>query len=230
MAVIYIYADETGNLDYDVIDGSGASPYFGFGTVSYIGDHGNALWGGLALRAAAEGRLSSSERTFASGFHAVDDSARTRHEVYAEIARQEPRFDATLLYKPNANRDVRERGEMYLYQLAWYLHLKFVVKEVAKPGDHVIVVVATLGTSRRRNEARAAIRDVCEQVRVDFTLCVWDAATSWGLQVVDYALWATQRRETRGKGSWWGDYVRPITHSVFFPWNCARERLDWSRT
>ena len=42
---VYLYADETGNLDYGGATKQGASPYFGFGTAVFIGDHGvEASW------------------------------------------------------------------------------------------------------------------------------------------------------------------------------------------
>lgn len=38
---VYMYADETGNLDYDVA--GGGSKYFGIGTATWTGEHGPHL-------------------------------------------------------------------------------------------------------------------------------------------------------------------------------------------
>lgn len=227
MSDVYIYADETGNLDYNADGKAGATPYFGFGTVTYAGPHGDALWRGMVLRADVGHKAGPGAGSARRGFHALNDSNRTRAEVFAEVATQGPRFDATLLYKENADADVKQRGEMYLYKLAWYLHLKDVITYVSSSGDRVFVIVATLGTAARATQARAALLDVCQMVRRDVILCQWDSATSWGLQVADYCLWATQRRESRGGGTWWQDYIRPLTRSVFFPWGYASTPLAW---
>lgn len=214
MTDVYVYADETGNLDYGGEGKQGASPYFGFGTATWFGDHGDALWSGLKLRVEIDNRGLS----LARGFHAKDDSRATRHEVFDEIARQAPRFDATLLYKPDALPCVRARGEMYLYKLAWFLHPKYVAVEVAEPGDTIIVVAGSFGTRARATQARAALRDVCEQVQHDVRLCVWDAPTSWGLQVADYGLWAIQRRLITGSCPWFESSVQPTLRSEAYLW------------
>lgn len=66
----------------------------------------------------------------------------------------------------------------------------------------------------RRQRLRAALRDVCAQMKRESVLCVWDAGTSWGLQIADYALWAIQRRADGGA-------------STFFPWG-ATTPMSWS--
>lgn len=228
MADVYLYADETGNLDYNS-DGVRTSHYFGFGTALFSGDHGAALWRGLNLRAQMEaGSSEGIVQNMPRGFHAVVDSNRTRAQMFAELAAQAPRVDATLLYKPNAFDSVRARGEMYLYKIAWHLHLKEIITRVSQPGDRVFVIVASLGTKKRATQVRAALADVCQQTRRDVVLCIWDSATSWGLQIADYALWAIQRRQEDRPGTWWDDYVSPTTTSVFFPWG-AHRMIPWTR-
>ncbi|MGL4338858.1 MAG: hypothetical protein ACRCSP_00330 [Rhodoglobus sp.] len=114
MADVYLYADETGNLDFDGADKVGGSTYFGFGTAVFPDDHGNALWAGLRLRA----RMESHDVRLPKGFHAVNDSSHTRAEMFAEVGTQAPRIDATLLLKANAYENVRAAGEMRLYKMA----------------------------------------------------------------------------------------------------------------
>lgn len=227
MADVYLYADETGNLDYDIAGKQGATPCFGFGSVVFDGPHADALWRGLALRAEVEARSNVGSKGMPRGFHAVDDSNLTRSEVFQEISSQAPRFDATLLLKSAAYAHVKAAGEMRLYQMAWYLHLKYLAPKVAKPGDRLFVIVATLGTASRRTQARAALNDVCQQTGIDYVLCQWDSAPSWGLQVADYCLWSVQRREERRSGTWWEEYIRPFTASVFFPWGQHSTPLRW---
>ena len=93
-------------------------------------------------------------------------------------------------------------------------------------GDHIYVIVSTLSTKARQTLATAALQDVCSQLNRKFTLCIWDAGTSWGLQVADYTLWTIQRRADTGTGTWWEDYVKPLTSSVFFPWG-YKQYMGW---
>lgn len=93
MRHVYRYADETGNLDYGADTGfkPGATPYFGFGTAVYYGDHGDALMAGLKLRTT----LAAGGVELPKGFHAKDDSHHTRGQVFDALRAQAPRFDST---------------------------------------------------------------------------------------------------------------------------------------
>jgi Protein of unknown function (DUF3800) len=218
MTDVYMYADETGNLDYDVA--GGGSRYFGIGTATWQGDPAEHLWQSERMRfghAAAGVECSK-------GYHAKDDSRTTRTEVYKVIQQQAPRFDATFLAKVNAYPNVRAKGPTYLYQLAWYLHFKEIASWVTKPGDTLYVAVATLGTAARRTAFKLAIDNVCQQVAplrlTNVVVAHWDSATCWGLQVADYGLWAIQRRIERGDDQWmWA--VRPTLATEFLPWGRA---------
>ncbi|MGV0041286.1 DUF3800 domain-containing protein [Mycobacterium colombiense] len=211
---IYMYADETGNLDYSPQGKVGATDYFGFGTAVFPDGHGEHLFGGLRLRA----RLESRGLHLPRGFHAVNDAKRTKDEMFDLIRQQAPRFDTTFLYKPNAYPTVRAKGEMYLYKMAWYLHFKEIATQVCTPADDLCVIVGTIATSARRALARAALLDVCLQVHRVINLCYWDASTSWGLQVADYGLWAVQRHLAGKTCSWFAPCVQPTLQSVFTPW------------
>lgn len=215
MADIYLYADETGNLDYGGAGKRGASAYFGFGTVVYEGDHGAALMEGLRLRAEVTGRGGVS---LSKGFHAVDDSSQTRDEMFRLVGSQAPRIDTTFLRKSAAYPRVRAAGEMRLYKMAWFLHFKKIAVQVSARQDRLFVIAGTFGTKQRGQQARAALADVCAQVDRDITLCVWDAASSWGLQVADYALWAVHRDLTGRSCRWFAPHVQPTLQSTFTPW------------
>ncbi len=219
MAHIYMYADETGTLDYG--PSSGSSRYFGIGTVTWVGDHGGHLWQATQLRFqhAAVGLACP------AGYHAKNDSHKTRAQVYELIGRQAPRIDTTFLAKVRAYSSVRMRGEAYLYRLAWYLHFKEIARQVAGPGDSLYVTVASLGTKARKRAFQDAIDQVCnDHAPWGCTVVVahWDSASSWGLQVADYALWAVQRKLERGDPSYL-DAIRPNLRSRFLPWGRAPE-------
>ncbi|WP_431893545.1 hypothetical protein [Nonomuraea sp. bgisy101] len=113
MSEVFMYADETGNLDYDVA--GGGSKYFGIGTATYQGDHESAFWQGHRLRLAH----ARAGVEFPKGYHAKNDNHRTRIEVCDVIRNQAPRFGMTFLAKDNAYTNVRDKGQEYLYRIAW---------------------------------------------------------------------------------------------------------------
>ena len=112
-------------------------------------------------------------------------------------------------------------GPVRLYKLAWFLHFKEIAQQVSEPGDRLYVIVGSLQTSSKRGAIRQALEDVCQEVGHDREIvpCIWDAATAWGIQVADYALWAAQRLIEQGRESAWFDRcIKPTLHSVFRPW------------
>ncbi|RBM18667.1 hypothetical protein DI005_18415 [Prauserella sp. PE36] len=217
MSEIYMYADETGDLDMS--GSTGSSTYFGFGTAVFTRDHGQELWEGLQLRCHLEQRGVNLPK----GLHAKNDSPATRGEVFELIRRQAPRLDATFLYKRNAYDSIKEKGPVYLYKVAWYLHFKEIARWVTKPGDTLYVIVGSLQTHNKRDAIRHALEDVCNQVAQRRTIvpCIWDAQTSWGIQVADYALWAVQRILEGRKCSWYEPCVVPTLKTRFLPWGQA---------
>ncbi|MGI5159364.1 hypothetical protein [Microbispora sp. CA-102843] len=48
--------------------------------------------------------------------------------MYDVIKAQAPRFDTTFLAKENAYDSVRNKGDLYLYRMAWFLHFKEIAK------------------------------------------------------------------------------------------------------
>lgn len=209
----YLYLDETGTLDFEARPGE---EFFGVGTAHYPGEHAQELWQGHQLRC----QLEAGGVRLQKGLHAKNDSAATRAQVYRIVANQGARFDSTLLKKANAYPRVKAEGKVRLYKMALWLHLKHVIGLVSSPGDRVFVVVGHLQTSTRRDAIRHAVKDVCSQMGYDreVVACIWDAPTSWGIQVADYMLWRVQR-EAEGKNvPTYSDAVEPLIHSRFAPW------------
>jgi len=222
MADIYLYADESGDLDLTGTPGSSA--FFGFGTAAFEGEHGNRLWEGLQLRCELERRGVHLHR----GFHAKNDSRATRGEVFALIAAQAPRLDVTFLLKASTSPDVRSRGPIALYQTALLLHLTGVISQVGGPADTVYVIVGSLHTSRKRDAIRHAVEDALLHLGKRHTRalipCIWDAPSSWGIQVADYGLWAVQRDLEGRPSEWLESCVRPSLTSLATPWGGASVR------
>jgi hypothetical protein len=204
MTEVYMYADETGDLD---MSGSvGSSNYFGFGTAVFTSDHGAELWDGLQLRC----RLEERGVRLPKGLHAKNDSPMTRGEVFDLIRTQAPRLDTTFLLKRNAYERIKQAGQVYLYKMAWFLHFKEIARRVTTPGDTLYVIIGSLQTSNKRAAIRHALEDVCQQVGRGRTIvpCIWDAQTSWGIQV-------------DRKCPWFETCVGPTLRTTFLPWGRA---------
>jgi len=107
--------------------------------------------------------------------------------------------------------------------LAWYLHFKEIVRQISDPGDEVYVIVASLKTHNKRAAIRSALEDVCQQSASDREIipCIWEASSSWGIQVADYGLWATQRIMEGRPCPWFEPCVQPTLQSKFAPWGRA---------
>lgn len=214
MADIYIYLDETGSCDYSQASG----PRFAVGSATYTGDHRDAVWDGLQMRCEMERRGIN----LPQGFHAVNDSNRTRHQVFELIKKHPPRFDSTFLTKAKAYPSVQARGKPYLYQMAMYQHLKHVVPLVSGPGDDVFVIAGTIHLIKSGvKAAREAIQSVCSQLSYDrdVTGCLWEARSSWGIQVADYCCWALQRSMDQKTCTWYDTVVEDLLHSNYGPWD-----------
>lgn len=212
-----MYADETGDLDMS--GSSGSSTYFGFGTAVFDRDHGSELWEGLQLRCQLEARGVRVPK----GLHAKNDSSATRGEVFDLVRRQAPRLDTTFLLKSNAYPNVRQAGQVYLYKMAWFLHFREIFRRVTARGDTLYVIIGSLQTNNKREAIRRALEDVCRQSARHCTIvpCIWDAQTAWGIQVADYALWATQRVLEGRRCSWYEPCIKPLLATSFAPWGTA---------
>jgi hypothetical protein len=184
----YVFADEAGNFDFST--GRGASRYFVLCTV--MAEHcdvGDAL---LALRRDLGWRGLHLDRVF----HASEDSQAVRNEVFGILAGMDCWIDATIIEKRKAQAHLR--NEASLYQMAWYLHFKYLAGKMAS-SDRVFVAASSLGTKRSRGALHTAVDDVvrqlspCQSHRVAF----WPTESDPCLQVADYCTWAIQRKWER---------------------------------
>jgi hypothetical protein len=191
MARKYVFVDESGNLDFK--KAQGASEYFVL--VSVTTDDCSAGTRLLELRRdmAWEGLGLASE------FHATDDLQEIRDRVFALITGNQIRVDATIVEKCKTQPHLRS-SEPRFYKNVWYQHMKYVVPKVAKAGDELFVVAASLGTKKMRKAFHDAIKDVMQQVSptTSYRVAFWTAASEPCLQIADYCAWAIQRKWERG--------------------------------
>lgn len=144
MADRYVFGDEAGNFDFSL--DQGASRYFVLCTVTMddpsVGNDLLALRRDMAWRGVA----------LDSELHATTDKQAVRDEVFALLAKSAFRVDATIFEKRKTQ--PHRQNEDGFYQLAWFLHFKFVAPKIAKAGDRLLVTAASLGFKRKREALR----------------------------------------------------------------------------
>ncbi len=188
MARVNLYGDESGNFDWR--HPPKASKYFILTTV-VVDDSHQIAHDLLALRR----ELAWDGADIDCEFHATEDAQAIRDEVFKIIAAHPLRVDATILEKAKAQPRLRTTPERF-YQYAWFYHMRHVTPLVAKDGDELFVVAASVGTKKKRKAFKAGIDDVMTQVagRRTYKMACWPAAIDPCLQVADYCCWAIFRR------------------------------------
>lgn len=215
MADKYVFSDEAGNFDFS--RGSGASRYFILGTVAAddcrIGDELLQLRRDLGWRGVHLDKV----------FHATEDPQAVRDQVFEVLSAGDFRIDATILEKSKAQPHLQD--ERALYKMAWYLHFKHVAPEVASPSDRMFVIASSLGTKKKRATFHKAVDDVVDQVSpcASHRVAFWPAASDPCLQVVDYCVWAIQRKWER-KDARAYDLIEDKVDSEFDVWSIGTER------
>lgn len=213
MPIHYFYLDETGTIDFESQLGN---QYFGIGSAHKFGNHSDALWEGHVHRI----ELEQLGVRLPKGVHAKNDSHTMRRATCSLITKQGWNFGSTFLRKDSTPTLVQSLGKDELYKQAIALHLNRVVKQITQPGDEIVVVVASIVLSKRKSAARRAVDEVCAALNFDrkVHMCMWDAASAWGIQVADYALWCTRRAVEIQNVP---DYARDMSEKMdqpHFPW------------
>lgn len=182
----YVFADEAGNFDFSL--NPGASRYFILTTVTMndclIGDELLHLRRELAWQGVNLDR----------SLHATTETQAVRDEVFPLLTGGDIRVDAIILEKRKAQPHIR--ADDRFYQMAWYLHFKYVAPRIAAFGDRLLVTAASLGTKKRKADFHNAVRRVVEQVAPTLThqVASWPYESDPCLQVADYCTWAIQRK------------------------------------
>jgi len=131
--------------------------------------------------------------------HATEDKQWFRDEVFRLLGAADFRIDATILEKRKAQPHLRA-DEGRFYQMAWWLHFKYVAPQIVNAGDRLLVTAASLGTKRKAGLFHHAVGSVVAQVSPSLTYQVasWPHTSDPCLQVADYCTWAIQRKWERG--------------------------------
>lgn len=184
MARVYIFGDEAGDFVFRE-PREGISRYFMIGTISVtdpsIGDRLLALRRDLAFEGMVLDQL-----------HAAYDRQWVRDRVFAEIAATpDLRYDVTILDKRKTIEKYRS-DPIHFYQLAWYLHLKWVAPAVATSKDDLFVAASSLLINKKRKAVQRAVESVVAQVAPTLSHGAGFPASASDpcLQAADYITWA----------------------------------------
>lgn len=157
-------------------------------------------------------------------FHATTDEQAIRDEVFKVLQGYDFRIDATIVEKAKAKPSIRPTEERF-YQMAWYLHMKYVAPKVVRAEDELLVIGASVGTKKRRAAFHGAVSDVIQQVSptTTFQVAFWGAASDPCLQAADYCAWALQRKWEGGDDRSYR-IISPKIRSEFevFRWGTTR--------
>lgn len=192
----FIFADEAGCFTFkrrkpDRKDGP--SDYFVLTTVAApswgISDDLLEIRRALALNGEAE----------RDKLHATSDLQEVRDEVFAVLAKQPFRIDATILKKSKAQPQTRTSDDQF-YKTAWYFHFKHVGPHIAKHVDKMLITAAALGTKRTRAAFKEAVNNTVQQTlpRDKWEVAFHESCKDPLLWVADYCSWAIQKKWEHG--------------------------------
>lgn len=188
----YVYADESGNLDFSLK--AGASRFFIVTTVM-LEDHAIAAeLSGLRRDLAWQGHK------LPRGFHATEDSQAVRDAVFGVIQSHRFRVDSTIIEKRKSQPQWRT-SELRFYQYTWLYHMRYITPRIVTSAqDEVLLVAATVGTKQKAASFNQAIEDVVRQSAPNTAMksAYWPAYSDVCLQIADYCSWAIQRKWESG--------------------------------
>jgi hypothetical protein len=185
---IYLFVDESGNLDFS----PKGSRYFILTSVAIedcsiesemLNLRRDLVWEGQEIQDA---------------FHATEELQAIRSEVFKLICRHNLRVDATIFEKARARKNFPRNEEFY--EIAWYLHMQHVASRAAEAHDELHIIGASFATKAKQSLLVRAVNGLVSSTlqQANIRTCCWPASTEPCLQVADYCCWAIQRKWERG--------------------------------
>lgn len=187
MATLYVYLDESGNLDFSPT----GSRYYVFA----------AAW--TLNPAPLANKLTNLRFGLQKNgydlqaFHATDDKQEHRNAVVtAMISEDEWKYAAIVLEKAKVNPSIREPKKFY--PKFAIMPLRFIFRGVVRPTtSKVMVYTDVIPISKHRDSVEKAIKTACRRDLPDdisFLVYHHDKKSNKWLQVVDYCSWAVFRK------------------------------------
>lgn len=127
--------------------------------------------------------------------HATSDLQEVRNRVFAVLAKQPMRIDATVLKKCKAQPQTRVSDDRF-YKIAWYYHFRHVGPQIARQADKMLITAAALGTKRTRAAFKESVNETVQQVlpRERWEVAFHESCKDPLLWVADYCSWAIQKK------------------------------------
>jgi hypothetical protein len=206
----FIFADEAGCFTFK--DKPGASRYFILVTVSAfdwtISDRLLSIRRELALKGDPD----------RDKLHCTTDLQEVRNEVFAAIAPEDFRWDATILEKRKAQPQTRVDAPTF-YRYAWYYHFKHIGPKLARDCERMLITTAALGEKKTRAAFKAGVNEPVQQImsRDRWEVAFHESSKDPLLWVADYCAWAIQKKwEREDERSY--DLIRHRRGSEFDLW------------
>jgi hypothetical protein len=163
-------------------------------------------------------------RKTALAFHAKDDIAEVRREVFTTLVQQKGlRFYAVVRDKFSVLREVRTyKNKRYHPNILYDDLVKRLFKERLHKDDEYTITFATRGSSDRTQALRKALQDARRRFErqweihseAPINIQAVDAAQQPCVQAADYLLWALQRCYERREDRYI-DYIWSLCHLVY---------------
>lgn len=187
---LYVFADEAGDLKFN--RKGNTSRYFTLTTIAMTSCNISHELLDLRRRLAFEGA------PLLRQFHATEDKQAVRDEVINVIKPVALRIDVTLFDKPKIYPHIAA-NEFYVYQWAWFYHLRYVYPSLAKMADQILIIAAALGSANTARRYEQSFESAVIQIVDSETTrhAFWPAISEPCLQVADYCSWAIQRKWER---------------------------------
>lgn len=187
MSASFIFADEAG--DFTFKRKKGASRYFILCTVEA------PQWTVADKLLHVRRRLALEGDCDRDKLHATTDLQTIRDEVFATIAGEPFRIDATILEKAKAQPHTRLTNARF-YKHASYYHFKHIGPKMAAKCPKMLITAAALGERKTRAAFKEAVNNTLQQTvpRDRWEIAFHESCKDPLLWVADYCAWAIQRK------------------------------------
>lgn len=208
MPQVYVFADESGNLDFSPT----GTRYFVLTTVTAEScDVGDALL--QVRRTLARTGIGLNEE-----LHCAENSLAVRKPVFETIRGLNFRVDATIIEKCQVHPAYRPT-EARFYHFAWYEHMRRIITDIVTDEDKLLVIAAALYTKRVREEFWRGVTDAVSWLvpKVERRVAFWAAGGDPCLQLADYCAWAVFRKWERSDTAY-HEYIadKLVTETLHF--------------
>ena len=199
---VYIFLDESGNLDF----GPKGTRYFVLTAVRMLRPF-------PAFTALMEYKYDCLENGVdTEHFHCYDDSRIVRKSVFDLIGAHLDGMliDCGVVEKAGVSQNMRADTRFYPAMLGYLLDKLFRRELAVDNARQIIVITDTIPVKRKHRAMEKAIRTTLSGMlpSVKYTVLHHQSRSHYGLQIADYCCWAIFRRYERGDDSWY-DRIKP---------------------